>query len=208
MELLDFQKVPCELTKADKRPSETLLMLSGSGPHKLLIRIAGVVLGVCCLIVLPSLLIAQGLPVSYASDEDSAPSEMDEKVDSFLDDLEKYADNPEKAMDDLKAWTEEQDQNKKEKSEGILKGKNEQIKVFFGGWMVFFAIVISLFLLKFAFNILCDFLRFLAQKMMEMKDFLLRLKSAWIEDEEMEQDDAEPKGSSAGTSKPKREPSS
>lgn len=195
-------------------------MLLGLNPKIFLIRFAGVVLGVCCFLVLPSLSIAQGLPVSYASDEDPAPSETDDKIDSFLNDLEKYADNPEEAMDDLKAWTEEQDQKEKEKSEGILKGKNEQIKVFFGGWMVFFAIVISLFLLKYAFNILRDSLRFLVQKMVEMKDLMPRLKAACIdftkkylpppeariedEDEEVEWDNTEQNGRSAGTSKPKR----
>ena len=86
-------------------------MFSESDPYKFLIRLAGVVIGICCLMFFHSLTMAKVLPVSYQSGEDTAIFERDEKIDSFLGDLDKYKDNPEEALEDLKTWTKEQ--NKK-----------------------------------------------------------------------------------------------
>jgi ribosomal protein L9 len=153
-------------------------MFSGYNSSIFSIRFAGVVVKVCCLMFYPSLSIAQALPALYLSDENPASSEMDGYTDSFLDNLEYYKDHPEEALGDLKAWTEEQNQKEKEKSEENLARKNEQVKVFFGGWMSFFTIVIVLYLLKFAFNIFRDSLRFVVKEMIEMKRFLPQLKMA------------------------------
>lgn len=190
-------------------------MLAGYNLSIFSIRFAAVVVKVWCLMFYPSFSIAQALPVSYLSDENSASSEMDEHTDSFLDNLEYYKDHPEEALDDLKAWNDEQNQKESKKSEETIALKNEQVRVFFGGWMGFFAIVIALFLLKFAFNIFRDSLRFLVREMIEMKRFLPQLKTACgyvikkyllpdkahIEDEGEEIEDIERQDSPSKTSK-------
>jgi hypothetical protein len=142
---------------------------------KFFILLTGFSVGVYCFMVHPSTVMAGTLPVSLLSDEDTDTSEMNEKIDSFLDNLEKYAEDPDKALDELKAWTEEQNQKEKENAKGKLKSKNEQVKVFFGGWASFFAVVITLFLLKFGFNIFRDSLIFIIAK---VKNFMPWFRTA------------------------------
>ena len=150
-------------------------MFSESDPYKILIRLAGVVIGVCCLMFFPSHIMAKALPVSYQSDEDTATSERDEKIDSFLGNLDKYKDNPEEALEDLKAWTLGQNEEEKGNFEESEERRYEQIKVFFGGWTSFFVVVITLFLLKLGFNIFRDSLIFLIAK---VKNFIPWLRMA------------------------------
>lgn len=136
-------------------------MNPGPDPHKLMIRLVGVVVGILWLMFYPSFSLAKSHPDSYQSDEDTVVSERDEKIDSFLGDLEKYADHPEKALEDLRVWSQEHNEEEKGKLEKSEKLTNEQVKVFFGGWMSFFVVVFALFMLKFGFNIINDSLIFL-----------------------------------------------
>lgn len=94
-------------------------------------------MGICCLMFYPSLTMAKALPVSYQSDEDTATSERDDKIDSFLGDLDKYKDNPEEALEDLKAWSKEQNEKEKDEYEKNQEQTNKQISVFLGAGRFF-----------------------------------------------------------------------
>ena len=157
-------------------------MFSESDPYKILIRLAGVVIGVCCLMFFPSHIMAKALPVSYQSDEDTATSERDGKIDSFLGDLDKYKDNPEEALEDLKAWTQEQNEKEKDEYEENQEQTNKSVSVFFGGWAIFFIILTALYLFKFGLNIVTDSLRFLVDKITGRQNLLdlLRAVGAYL----------------------------
>ena len=174
-------------------------------------------MGICCLMFYLSLTMAKALPVSYQSDEDTATSERDDKIDSFLGDLDKYKDNPEEALEDLKAWSKEQNEKEKDEYEENQEQTNKQISVFFGGWTILFVILTALYLFKFGFNIFTDSLRFLVNKITGRQNLMDVLKAVGTylmvkylpppetpsEDETRERNKTKQKVSPSKTSKPK-----
>ncbi|MCH8208630.1 MAG: hypothetical protein IIA62_06215 [Nitrospinae bacterium] len=79
---------------------------------------------------------------------------MEEKIDEFLRSLKEESSDPYAAKKDLDRWSENRQIEALKRAEEKVSKKGFQTKVFFGGWAVFFAIVVALFLIKFFFNVI------------------------------------------------------
>ena len=93
----------------------------------------------------------------YTSDPASIRKEeraIQKKIDEFISNLEAHSMDPYAAKDNLDLWLETRRMEAVESAESNLKRREFGVKVFFGGWAVFFLAIAILFIVLFMFNIL------------------------------------------------------